>query len=187
MSSKFSKNGFTLLEVMLSLSIVVVILTMSTINYKRSNSRNAIVFGTYQLAADLRLAQSYAASARQYSTQPEWNVWGLYLSAGANQYRVFVDLNANGRYDVGSDAIWRTVRLPANVNIKQLHYKKNGSAWSGLSDISSVYFPPAPTSSLAFDASLNQFDEAKITLEDNINFTTKEISLNFFGLIDVTK
>lgn len=180
------RHAFTLLEVLVSLSIVVVILTLSTISYKRSNSRNAIIFGAYQLAADLRLAESYAASARQYSTEAKWNVWGVYLAAGANQYRIFVDRNFNGLYDAG-DAIWRTVKLPASVNIKTLRYKKAGLGPHGLSELSAVYFPPSPTSSLAFDASLNQFDEAYITLEDNVNLSTKEVTLNFFGLIDVTK
>jgi prepilin-type N-terminal cleavage/methylation domain-containing protein len=93
------RPAFTLLEVLVSLSIIVVILTLSTVNYKRSNSRNAIIFGSYQLAADIRLAESYAASARQYSTDPSWNVWGVNFTTGANQYRIFVDRNFNGFYD----------------------------------------------------------------------------------------
>jgi prepilin-type N-terminal cleavage/methylation domain-containing protein len=180
------RPAFTLLEVLVSLSIIVVILTLSTVNYKRSNSRNAIIFGAYQLAADIRLAESYAASARQYSTDPSWNVWGVNFTTGANQYRIFVDRNFNGFYDA-ADAIWRTVKLPASVNIKTLRYKKGAVGPSGVSELSAVYFPPTPSSSLAFDAGLNQFDEAYITLEDNINLSTKEITLNFFGLIDVTK
>ena len=185
MKSATQKKAFTILEVLVTLSIITVILTLSMVSYKRANSRNAIVFAAYQVAGDTRLAESYAASARQYSTQPRWNVWGAHFTAGSNQYRIFVDKNFNGFYDA-ADAIWRTVKLPSGVSVKTLRYKKAGSI-AGVSELSAVYFPPSPTSSLAYDATTNQFEEAYITLEDNINLSIKEVTLNFFGLIDVTK
>ena len=138
MKSATQKKAFTILEVLVTLSIITVILTLSMVSYKRANSRNAIV-----------------------------------------------DKNFNGFYDA-ADAIWRTVKLPSGVSVKTLRYKKSGSI-AGVSELSAVYFPPSPTSSLAYDATTNQFEEAYITLEDNINLSIKEVTLNFFGLIDVTK
>ncbi len=185
--------AFTLMEVLVTMGVLVIILTMSAISYKAANSRTTIIMAAYQVAGDVRLAQSYAASARQISTNPnpeeeKYNVWGVYFDKNnPGQYEIFVDKNFNGYYG-GANESWRTVKLPKGITVSAISVNKGGTIKPSEA-LSAVYFPPSPTTSIAILEAGNpvQEDSAVITIQDDVNLSKKDITLNFFGLIDVTK
>jgi len=190
------KASFTLLELIVAIALIGIIMTLSTINYRRATSRTTMMMAAHQIAADARLMESYAASARQYgnATAPD-NQWGIYFNTNnPGQYLLFVDRDEDAQFSGTNDAIWRTVKLPRTIKLKTLKfYDKTIPGWKPITGtspkISVVYTPPSPSTTIMIDDNTGWTakDEVKVVLTDDNLADGKEIYFNFFGLIDVVK
>lgn len=182
-------NGFTLVELTVAIAIVGVLLTLTSINYRTSNSQSLMTMAAYQVAGDARLVQGYAASARQYGTNGA-NEWGVYFDkAQPEHYILFVDNNSDGKYIAENDAIFKTMKLPRGVKILKLLQGTEQSSVSA-NQVSVVYSPPEPAVHLWYTGMNETTPEPsliKVQLSNDGLLAGKEVTLNFFGLIDVTK
>ncbi len=96
--------GFTLVELIISLSIIIVIVSLVVINYNAGFSETNLTNTQNSLYQNIKLIQSYALSYRSYdSTLPKY--WGMYLKASSSTSTVFADTNENGLYDNGEDDV----------------------------------------------------------------------------------
>ncbi|MFH1413172.1 MAG: type II secretion system protein [bacterium] len=186
MKSRFkNQKGISLMEIMVTVSLIVFMASLITINYKSSNKRVEIIMTARKVVSDLRLAQSYAASAKQDSNVDE-NVWGFYFSTiDKNIYTFFVSNNDTGDYPIpGDDKVFRVIKLPDKISIDKIEVC-TGSPCSFQeirTNITIRFVPPDPSTEIHYNP--NSYTKTMITLKDEMNNSIKKIKVNNFGLIE---
>ena len=183
--------GFTLLELLVSMGILTLITGLFFSNYKSANQRALLDNAALQLAADLRLIQSYALSAKKNekngNTVPRGG-WGIRLrrqNPNNSFYILFADAGDNSKpqeYD-NSDFIYRQIDFPKDKAGNPLIEIDEFTNLIGNPDISIVILPPAPE--VYFTGQKAGSNVGVIRLRDVKTDKTKNIMINSFGLIDV--
>jgi len=104
----FKKQGFTMVELVVTMTIVVLVTGIVMINYSSFNSSVLLTSQAYLTAFDIREAQSLAVSVRGQSSEYR-EEYGMYFDmATPNQYVLFQDDDGNGkhnpvRYNIGEE------------------------------------------------------------------------------------
>lgn len=114
-------DGFTLLELLIVLAIMMVVAAMAT-----PNIWNAIA--NYRLREAASSLSGLAQSARSNSVRGNTAV-ALRWDTDNNRQRIYVDLNGNGSYDSGTE-YKNVVLLPAKLQITAASHP--GNAATGL-------------------------------------------------------
>lgn len=188
------KSGFTLFEIMVTISLVVLLLTLSSVVYRNTNKRTELVFTAHQVGAMARLAESYAASAKEFdSTTLGQNVWGMYFdksAIGAKNKKVimFVDKDNDQLYDTGEEI--RVLELPNKIYIFNIFKPGVSTEWDNINQATVLFSPPDPKTKLCDVSSgtcqlANIVKILRVVFKDEFNESVKEVKFNFFGLIDV--
>lgn len=88
------KSGFTVVELMVTITIVVLVTGVVLVQYSSFNSSVLLTSQAYKTAFDLREAQSLAISSRGRGTNNTFREeYGLYFNTGAkSQYILFQDV-----------------------------------------------------------------------------------------------
>jgi prepilin-type N-terminal cleavage/methylation domain-containing protein len=162
------KSGFSLIEIIVSLGIVLIVLASVVPSYFLIRENLSLLRSSYKLSQDLQRAREMASSTRSLEGSVPYG-YGVFLRKGEEQYLIYADLNGNERYGAG-DRVLETIELESNVYFKQL------------SDISlSINFKsPDPVTKLSSNE-----DSTVITLGVRESEKTKNIMVNEGGLIYV--
>ena len=100
--SNFSSRGFTLIELLAVAAIIVLITAFVLFRQSKFNSSTLLRSLSYSVALSLRQAQTYGTASRESTTGSGMfgQSYGVHFAAAASgSYTLFVDLNANGRFD----------------------------------------------------------------------------------------
>lgn len=176
------------MELMVTISLMVFIISLVTVNYRGANKRVEIIMVARKAVSDLRLAQSYAASAKTDSANIAQNIWGVYLEKNQEEYQIFnatyffnSSTPSDGKFGKSGDNIFRTVILPNNIFIADIYC----GATAGYNDITVRFSPPDPLTKIYGTSSgATLCDDATIILQDRLNNSTKKVKVNYFGLIE---
>jgi len=158
-------RGFTLIEVMVVLAIIMVIMGIVVFNTGTERQGSALLRSAQTVSLNLRRAENYALSSKTFKNNPDvpWG-WGAHFSgAGSTNYIIFADLNNNQIYDSGED--FETAYFENGVSLNTVN----------ISDV--VFIPPSPT--VIFTPGQNS---ASINLI-NQNSETRIIVINKTGFI----
>ena len=178
------KNGFTLLELIVSITIIAMVTGLFLANYSSANRRTDLTMTAQKLVADVRLAQSYALGLAKYGGSGSLNIppggWGVHFDLqnyGSNKYNIFADDNANTIYD-GGEADERygaqVVYLPTNITIQSISIG---------SKVDITFLPPDPITTINNGAATST--SVDIVLKDNKTNSIKTVRVNFLGLVEV--
>ena len=100
------KTGFTLAEIMVTVSIVSIIMTTVLFSYTTFTDRLALSSAAQEIAVVVRQAQTYGLTVRESGVAGGQfsYAYGIYFDYGSDQthYYLFVDTNSNSKFDVGS-------------------------------------------------------------------------------------
>jgi len=160
----FKKEGFTIIEMMVTLSIVTLLTVMVLAYSRQSESVTNLIRDSDKLIFELRRAQNLAMLTLQPTTTPATSVcgWGIYINKKAlpqTQYILFSDfcnIGTRGQYDSGEES--EIINLLKGVEI----FKSNvGSV---------VFVPPEPT--IVFGS----FEEDPDELDGNVHIRMRLIS-----------
>lgn len=174
------------MEILVSISIIVLVLSLYTVNYRAANKRTQTILSAQKIMSDIRLAQSYSASAKRFNESLDSNVWGVFFDKdNPSQYIMFNDLNNNGTYT--SDEQFRLLELQPGININSLQYENSdGSNYQFNGNFLAITFlPPDPETRFYADGGYSAKPRVIIELLDDTNNSTKKVGVNFFGLVDV--
>lgn len=97
-------KAFTIIELLVSTSIITAILSVVFWNYKGFNDRLAVSSAGQEMAVSIRQAQAYGINVRENAVGGgQFNYsYGMYFNkATPSSYIIFVDSNSNRKYDVG--------------------------------------------------------------------------------------
>ncbi len=137
-----NNQGFTLIEVLVVLAIIVIITGIVIFNVGLERQNSALLRSAQKLSLDLRRAQSFALSSKTYKTSGVPCGWGLHFNGlSSTNYVIFADLASSAncsdrdfiRAGNGSED-FETANLESGISINSLS--------SSLSDV--VFTPPDP-------------------------------------------
>ncbi len=105
------QKGFTLIELMVTMSISVVIMSVVIFSYSKFNDRLALTSSAQEIAITIRQAQANGVNVKEskVGTGQFVSGYGIFFNPARTgyagdptHYTVFVDTNANNVYDTGN-------------------------------------------------------------------------------------
>jgi len=182
----FLKNkGFTLIEILIVISIIVILSIFVFVNYRTGQRELALERATNKLVQDLRYIQKMAL---ELTVVPGTDIapsggYGIYIDIQSpTQYILFADCDKNREYTTNENVcggqrpeLIETVQLEREVEISEICFN---SKCDNIERPYIIYLPPDP---ITF---IRGGDEARITLRlrENPN-RTKTIFVGFLGVI----
>ncbi len=94
-------KGFSLVEILVVISIFIIITSLILANYPSFNDRLDLTRAVQTITLSLRQAQAYGSAVKEFNTASNcFPGYGINFQLSSPQdYFLFADVNANGRYD----------------------------------------------------------------------------------------
>ncbi|MES2470885.1 MAG: type II secretion system protein [Patescibacteria group bacterium] len=143
------KRGFTLVELMISISIFVFMTAFLVSKYGTFNGSILVTNVAYDIAITIRQAQAYGLYVRQGIGGNFDSAYGTYFNTGANdEFKLFVDASGDFFYQSSpADEVLNKYKLKKNMSIKSLCASNSDSTCdsSPVSALSVAFKRPDPT------------------------------------------
>lgn len=169
------KKGFTLIELMVVVSIMTLLSVSVLANYREGQKKYALAQAAQKLTSDLRKAQNMAISGTGIYGQ--YCGYGITIDASSApySYNLYADFSADcslsdNRYSAG-DTIVSTMTLPQGIKIDS----------TTPSPVDIFFKPPEPTTFIN-GSSLGMSGTVTLRAEGTV-LPAKMIIFNTFGLI----
>ncbi len=184
MFKKFLANqrGFTLVEIMTTLTIIVVILSVSASGMNRLNSRSNLKLVSSVLVSDLRNTVMSALNTQQYQQQNTYN-WGIRIDSNSNptNYIIFADLDNDKVYDLPEKV--KSIVLAKNIKLDCINFNSTCSVAGDLvftNETGVPYFTVLNGSTVRVTSLTGNVG---IQLVDSVTSELENISVNTLGVI----
>lgn len=181
---QYDEKGFTLMELLVIISITVIMTIALFANYGKGSDSFALERSGQKLAQDLRRAQEMSMSG--FEGESSANGYGIFFdktSGNEGQYIIYMNKNANMYRDAG-DTDKETIKLETGIKICNVLDNDNPPTLNANS-ISVSFEPPDP---ITYIDSSYIGHTATITLCIINNPTeVRNVKVNNMGMIEVTK
>ena len=184
---KKNLGGFTLIELSIVVSIILILSTVVLANYSAGQKELALSRSVYKLAQDLRVAQELAMSTKDFGSPPSppRGGYGIKFNVSEpNHYILFADCDGGKDYDVTGSAIScfqatsalsypelvQDISIEKDVKIYSLSTPGNNLIVTFTSPNPDVYFTP---------------DSSLVIITLSANGKQKSVKVNKAGLIDI--
>lgn len=184
LNRNMKKTGFTLIELIVSVSIISIVTAIFLANYNSANRRSDLTMTAQKMVTDIRMAQNYALGLARYGLSGSLNVpdggWGVHLDLqnyGNNRYLIFADDNGNQVFDSTEAEInygAQITTLPNNIVIESLSSGNKADV---------TFLPPDPVTTIT--GAFSTFDQLDIVLKDLKTNSIKTVRINYLGLTEV--
>jgi len=166
-------RGFTLIELMVVISIITILSVMVFINQRSSQSQYLITQAVQKLTSDLRRTQNMAMSGTQIAGN--YYGYGIYAERNNNFYIIFGDRNDNKKFDgEPTDTIIENIKLPSNVTISSV----------SPSDKVHVFFrPPDPLTSIS-DGTSDMTEASIVLVISSGQSLSRTVKVTHAGLVE---
>ncbi len=144
MLRRLFKSGFTIVDLLVSISIFVIITAVTLSNFSRGRQRDDLEQGSLIVVSVLQQAQAYALAGQTVGGVVPTGGYGLHFDlTQSGQFIFFADLDDDSLYSSGSDSLVDagSYNLPANVNIISLTIRQ-GETSQSVSPVDFIYRPP---------------------------------------------
>ncbi len=165
--------GFTLVELLVTVSIMVAITSMILANYPKFSGSLALKRTAQEIALSIRQAQVYGLSVREFGAGSGiFPGYGVHfdISSGSDVFVLFADTNKNDSYDAGSGCggssteCVQKFKISTGDKISKLCGGEQSSPPGdcSLSQLDIIYLRPTPTVKLNGDGT--PFSDASIVV-----------------------
>ena len=182
-----SKRGFTLLELTIITSILILLTSLFVVDYRTGEREFSLLRSTHKLAQDLRETQEKAMVGQKTPATfgkvfPKGG-YGLYFQENQNSYILFADCDDDQEYDEVGAAVScaeATPTTPYPEKIEELFLEEGVEILSlnPISPLNITFFPPDPVIIIKPSSNLAIF-------ELGLGTKTKNVLINLAGLIDI--
>lgn len=177
-----NKRGFTLVELLISIAIIVTLSIALYVQQSRFDSSIFINNTAQSIALSIREAQTFGRGALVGTGDSSPSVHGIQLSRNSKDVIVFRDINENGRYDTGSDQEIRRYTLTDQNAISSLTL-----GGTGHSCLSITFKKPSPEPIFNNCSSGLSVATAVITLLNTTDNVARFITVSPTGQIQVSE
>jgi prepilin-type N-terminal cleavage/methylation domain-containing protein len=194
-----SKRGFTLIELLLVVTIMLILTGVFLIRQQNFNGSTVLGSLAYSVALSLRQAQLYGTATRETSVGSFQSAivakaYGIYIdSSNPDSYKLFADLNNDGKYTVSPDETVQIFKIAKGYTISK--FCANATCYptnSSLTDLTILFRRPNPDACFATALSPNAcaigaaaaYSTASVQLKGGNN-NTRSVSINLTGQISV--
>lgn len=185
-----NKKAFTLLEMIVSISMISMVSGLFIANYRSANKRTDLIMTAQNLVADIHLAQNNTLGLIKYNDEVPAGGWGISFDISRNYYTLFADGDVPGSsgymaFDSATEANQnyggRVTHLPENIIISGL------TTTGGLANdaVNVTFLPPDPVTNIYRVAAGSTSTSLEIQLQEKRNNSVKTIRVNFLGLVEV--
>lgn len=166
-TSNIYRQGFTLVELLVTISIAILITAMLFANFHHFREVLSLKRAAQEIALSLRQAQVYGTSVREFGEgSGKFPGYGIHFEAGnPDSYILFADVNANNSYDGASEKV-QTFSIGTKDVISDLclNAKTSPPGACSLSQLNVIFLRPNPTIILTNDGYTSSSD-AEITIK----------------------
>lgn len=196
---KLEKNSsaFTLIEMLVSLSIIMLTALLFILNYQSGNRRTDLIMTAQGLVADIHFVQNNSLGLTPYQDGVPSGGWGISFNKANNTYTIFADLDEpespgylqfDKETEFDRDFNCREVTFANGIVIEDLEIEYinylNLSAYKSVNEVNISFLPPNPVTNI-YDVLDDSTGLALIIkLKDNTG-SIKSVRLNFLGLAEV--
>lgn len=177
---------------MVTVSLLVIVLTISSISYRRSAKRSEIIAVAQQIAMDIRLMESFAANGQTYNNVKGSNIWGIHVDKNDIDSYLLFNTNYSDHSFYEHSGIYfkdyKKVKFSSGLTIDEIGYEDSTGNRIPVSRLTIRFIPPDPTIYITADEDQYEFHQAAyIRLKDSFNNSYKDVYINRFGLVDVVR
>lgn len=114
-------SGFTLIEMMVVISIIALLSATVIAGYRSNGKQYALAQASQQVVSDLRWAQNMAMSGNKACSGTCYD-YGVHFDQGSSSYIIFGDVQQNSYtfQNDPPDIIIATIKLPPNIKIQSV-------------------------------------------------------------------
>ena len=143
-----SKGGFTIVELLIVLTIMVTITSLMLANYPSFNERLAVRAASEDIASNVRLAEAYGLGVKESSADlfPGYGVY--FKSTVTNSYVIFADNNNDSIYQVSEKIKDLTIQTSVQIYDLCANVKQTPPGTCGLASLTTFFKRPTPIVSL---------------------------------------
>ena len=174
-----AERGFTLVELVVTISIFVVVSTLVFANYPKFKSQLSLKKTSQEIAFAVREAQVYSLSVKSYDNN--FNIgYGVHFDKNkSSNVILFADVDNSKEYNNG-DKIVKEYAIQTNISIISLCGNENNPPTScELSKLNAVYLRPNPIINLSGrsgdDSLVSNLSDIEIIISSSGEITKKII------------
>lgn len=173
-----TQAGFTLVEMLVSISIIGLISTVIMMQYTRFDSQLLLRNMAYELALGVRQAQSLGISVTGGGAGGFTAPYGVHFTVGTN-YVLFRDINSNFIYDSGEGLTTMTIERGNRVADLCI------AATCSKTSLDIVFVRPDPDAHFAANGSAVAASSATVVLKSKDNTYTRTVVVSTTGQVSV--
>lgn len=168
-----TKKSFTLIELMVVVSITLLMSGMILPNFRLGEKKSLVRNAAYQLAQDIRVTQEMAMSSQAIDGQTFPGGYGICFKENETTYLIFVDKNEDKEYNDGELVEEKSL---GEIKIDPQYYN---ISWISVVEMNIVFVPPNPDVITSIASDNNEY-MITLTLEGG---GSKNVMINLAGLV----
>lgn len=173
-------RGFSLIELLVVVSIIIVISTVILARYGQFNGKVLLRNLAYDVALSIREAQVYSTSGKIGTGSSSLN-YGVYFTS-STQYILFADTDGNGKYNSG-EAV-EVLKLKAGYTISDFCAQTATTDDCNITKLHITFKRPDPDAIIKTDLASSGYQSATIILHSQTG-DTRTVTVTLTGQIAV--
>lgn len=135
------KYGFSLIEILVSMTIFMVILTLVMFNYRRGEDSNTFTLQAFDIEDSIRSVQNMALTGKEIDNYMP-NAYGIFFG-GINGDIIIYGDDGDNIFNEANDSVYSKSFLHDNISFGEHTLFCEGVKYS--IDLNIVFIPPKPT------------------------------------------
>ena len=137
-----NKPAFTLIEILISMSIFILIFTIVMLNYRQGENNNIFRLQAFDIEDSIRDVQNMAMTGKEIDNFVP-DAYGIFLDKASRNIIIYGDKNGDYVFKKDEDPIYSKNILQNNINFSKYTLSCDGNIIS--SNLNIVFIPPGPT------------------------------------------